>query len=125
MRVATGVVLGTMLLGSVPAQAQEPSDTRTWLFIAPIADRDLDPGPTRHEYIDRLMEAPECSSVVPVAKEEIADFSVWFEFRRAFRGRHYMTLWDASGHWVAGGEAGGSAEIVAVLCTTIARELTE
>ena len=36
-----------------------------------------------------------------------------------------MTLWDASGHRVAGGEAGGSAEIVAAVCDAIAAEPTE
>ena len=124
MRVATGAALGLML-AFVPAEAQEPPDTQTRLFIAPIADRELTKGPTRYEYIDRLMEAPECYNVVPVGKEEIADFSVWFEFKRNFRGTHYMTLWNASGHWVAGDEAGGSAEIMAVVCNTIAGEFTE
>ena len=125
MRVATGIALGLML-AFVPAEAQEPPDAQTWLFIAPIADRDLDEGPTVYEYIDRLMAAPECSSVVPVGKEGIADFTVWFEFKDTFRGgRHHMTLWDASGHWVAGDYAGKSAEIVATVCNTIARELTE
>jgi hypothetical protein len=125
MRILAGVVLGVTLLAFVPAEAQERAPAETRLFVAPIADRELGAGPTTYEYLDRLLNAPECSGVVPVGKEEIADFSVWFEFKQEFRGGHYMTLWDASGHWVAGGEAGGSAEIVAAACNTIAAEPTE
>ena len=125
MRMLTGVVVGMVLLTLVPAEAQERAPAETRLFVAPIADRELGAGPTTYEYLDRLLNAPECSGVVPVGKEEIADFSVWFEFKQEFRGGHYMTLWDASGHWVAGGEAGGSAEIVAAVCSAIAAEPTE
>ena len=126
MHMPTGVVVGFMLLAFVPAEAQERSVAETRLFIAPIADRNLNVGPTLYEYLDRLMDAPECSGIVPVGREAIADFSVWFEFKDTFRrGTHYMTLWDASGHWVAGGEAGGSAEIVTTLCNKIAAEPTE
>ena len=124
MRVTTGVALGLML-AFVPAEAQEPPNAQTWLFIAPIVERELAEGPTTYEYLDRLMNMPECSGIAPVGKEGIADFSVWFEFKDTFLGQHYMTLWDASGHWVAGAEAGGSEEIVAVVCNTIAGELTE
>ena len=126
MHMPTGIVVGFMLLAFVPAEAQERSVAETRLFIAPIADRNLNVGPTLYEYLDRLMDAPECSGIVPVGREAIADFSVWFEFKDTFRrGTHYMTLWDASGHWVAGGEAGGSAEIVTTLCNKIAAEPTE
>ena len=126
MHMPTGIVVGFMLLAFVPAEAQERSVAETRLFIAPIADRNLNVGPTLYEYLDRLMDAPECSGIVPVGREAIADFSVWFEFKDTFRrGTHYMTLWDASGHWVAGGEAGGSAEIVTPLCNKIAAEPTE
>ena len=126
MRMPTGIVVGFMLFTFAPAEAQERSAAETRLFIAPIADRNLNVGPTLYEYLDRLMDAPECSGIVPVGREAIADFSVWFEFKDTFRrGTHYMTLWDASGHWVAGGEAGGSAEIVTTLCNKIAAEPTE
>ena len=124
MRMLTGIVVGMVLLPLVQAEAQEPvAETR--LFVAPIANSEAGRGPTTYQYLDRLMNAPECSGVVPVGKEEIADFSVWFEYRQEFRGGHYMTLWDASGHWVAGGEAGGSAESVAAVCSAIAAEPTE
>ncbi len=128
MRVPTGIALGIVLLASVPAEAQGPPAAETRLFVAPVVERDLGIGPTTYEYLDRLMTAAECSGIVPVGKEEIADFTVWLEFKtgRGFgRGRHYMTLWDASGHWVAGGEAVGSAEIVTAMCRTIAGEPTE
>ncbi len=126
MRMPTGVVVGIMLLAFVPAEAQERSVAQTRRFVAPIAERNLDRGPTIYEYLDRLMDAPECSSIVPVSREGIADFAVWLEFKDTFRGgRHYMTLWDASGHGVAAGEARGSAEIVMAVCNTIAGELTE
>ena len=125
MRMQTGVVVGIMLLAFVPAEAQERSVAEARLFIAPIAERTLDEGPTTYEYLDRLMDAPECSSIAPVGKEGIADFTVWLEFKDTRGGRHYMTLWDAAGHWVAGAEARKSAEIVVALCNTIAAEPTE
>ena len=109
MRMPTGIVVGILLFTHASTEAQEGSATQTRLFIAPVADpgrRKFDSGPTRYEYLDRLMDAPECSGIVPVSKAGIADFSVWFEFKKRFRSTHYMTLWDASGHWVAGGEAG-------------------
>ena len=126
MRVATRVVLGLAMLAMlafVPAQTQEPSAAETRLFIAPIANPELGDGPRRYEYLERLMDAPECSGIVPVSRAGIADFEVWFEFEFEFGARHYMTLWDASGRWVAGDEAGGSEEIVAAVCDTIARKL--
>ena len=86
MRMQTGVVVGIMLLAFVPAEAQERSVAEARLFIAPIAERTLDEGPTTYEYLDRLMDAPECSSIAPVGKEGIADFAVWFEFKDTFRG---------------------------------------
>lgn len=125
MRVSTGTALAITLLAFVPSEAQERPAAETRLFIAPITERELADGPTTYEYLDRLMNAPECSGIVPVGKEGIADFSVWFEYKAGFRGGHYMTLWDASGHWVAGGRAGGSDEIVAAVCNTIAAEPTE
>ena len=125
MRMPTGIVLGITLLAFVPVEAQERTVPETRLFIAPIVERELAEGPTTYEYLDRLMNLPECSGIAPVGKEGIADFSVWFEFKDTFLGQHYMTLWDASGHWVAGAEAGGSEEIVAVVCSTIAGEFTE
>ena len=92
MRMLTGVVVGVMLLAFVPAEAQERSVGQTRLFVAPIAERTLDEGPTNYDYFDRLMDAPECSGILPVGKEEIADFTVWFEFKGTIRGTHYMTL---------------------------------
>ena len=90
MHMPTGIVVGFMLLAFVPAEAQQRSVAETRLFIAPIADRNLNVGPPLYEYLDRLMDAPECSGIVPVGREAIADFSVWFEFKDTFRrGTHY------------------------------------
>ncbi len=122
MRVSTGAALAITLLAFVPSEAQERPAAETRLFVAPIAERELAVGPTTYEYLDRLMKAPECSGIVPVGKEGIADFSVWLEYKRGFGGGHFMTLWDASGHWIAGGRAGGSDEIMAAVCNTIATE---
>lgn len=122
MRIPTAAAIVVSALA--PAEAQEPPGAQTRLFVAPVANlaSHQGRGPTRYEYLERLMEAPECAGVVPVGREDTADFVVWFEFEHNFVGRHYMTLWDASGRRVAGGEAGGSAEILPAVCDAIAAD---
>ena len=106
MHMPTGIVVGFMLLAFVPAEAQERSVAETRLFIAPIADRNLNVGPTLYEYLDRLMDAPECSGIVPVGREAIADFSVWFEFKDTFTSGN--SLHDFVGRFgPLGGESPG------------------
>ena len=120
MRIPTSVAAAIVAFTFAPAEAQEPPAAPTRLFVAPIAKPELNEGPTRYEYLEHLMDAPECAGIVPTSREDTADFVVWFEFEAKFRTRHYMTLWDASGNRVAGGLAGGSDEIVAAVCGEIA-----
>ena len=64
------------------------------LFVAPIADFALgDDGPTRHEYITNLDRRRECDPITPVAREDLADYTVWFEFELS----HYALIWSKDG----------------------------
>ena len=128
MRMPTAAVAGIIVLALAPTEAQERPGVQTRLFVAPIANLELHSGagPTRYEYLERLLDAPECAGVVPVGREDTADFVVWFEFElKGIVGNHYMTLWDASGNRVAGDEARRSAEIMTAVCDAITAELTD
>ena len=130
MRMPTAAGAGIVVLALAPAEGQERPGAQTRLFVAPIANLALHEGggPTRYEYLERLLDAPECAGIVPVGREDAADFVVWFEFEEALggiAGNHYMTLWDASGNRVAGGEARRSAEIMTAVCDAITAELTD
>ena len=87
------------------------------LFVAPIADFALgDDGPTRYEYITNLGRHSECETVTPVAREELADYTVWFEFEE----RHYALVWDSSGRLVGDrGDVRSSGNIVKDVCDII------
>ena len=128
MRMPTAAGAGIIVLALAPAEGQERPDAQTRLFVAPIANLELHrgAGPTRYEYLERLLDAPECAGIVPVGREDTADFVVWFEFElKGIGGNHYMTLWDASGNRVAGDEARRSAEIMTAVCDAITAELTD
>ena len=128
MRMPTAAVAGIVVLALAPVEAQERPDAQTRLFVAPIANLELHrgAGPTRYEYLEHLLDAPECAGIVPVGREDTADFVVWFEFElKGIAGNHYMTLWDASDNRVAGGEARRSAEIMTAVCDAITAELTD
>ena len=115
-----------VVLTFAPAEAQEQVSERAQLFVAPIAEFDVEfGGPTRYDYLEHLTDAPECSGIVPVSKEDMADFVVWFEFRKHFREYHYMTLWSASGHRVAASKNRGSSNIVTAVCNAIAAQAIE
>ena len=130
MRMPTAAVAGIVVLALAPAEGQERPGAQTRLFVAPIANLALHEGggPTRYEYLERLLDAPECAGIVPVGREDAADFVVWFEFEEHFGGiasKHYMTLWDASGNRVAGDKARRSAEIMTAVCDAITAELAD
>jgi hypothetical protein len=99
-RVAGLVAFLIMITPSLAAGTQSPPATTAQeplrVFIAPIADFALgDAGPTRYEYINWLSQQ-ECTGLVPIAREALADFTFWFEFEDA----HYVLVWDAEGHLV-------------------------
>ena len=87
------------------------------LFVAPIADFALgDDGPTRYEYIMNLGDRGECDTVVPVAREELADYTVWFEFEE----RHYALVWDGNGRLVGDSDnVRSSGNIVKDVCEIV------
>ena len=89
------------------------------LFVAPISDFALgDDGPTRYEYIMNLGDRGECDTVVPVAREELADYTVWFEFEE----RHYALVWDSNGRLVGDRDnVRSSGNIVKDVCEIILR----
>ena len=85
-------------------------------FVAPIADFALgDDGPTRHEYVMHF-ERRECNGIVPTSKEDLADFTAWFEFE----GSHYVLVWDAQGNLIGSRRAVlNSGNIVKDVCNAI------
>ncbi len=108
-----------MMLTAVFVAAFVPHLSAQTLFVAPIADFALgDDGPTRYEYIMNLGSRSECETVVPVAREELADYTVWFEFEE----RHYALVWDSSGHLVGDRDnVRSSGNIVKDVCDIIRR----
>lgn len=101
------------------AAACVPHLSAQTLFVAPIADFALgEDGPTRYEYIMNLGDRGECDTVVPVAREELADYTVWFEFEE----RHYALVWDSSGRLVGDRDnVRSSGNIVKDVCEIILR----
>lgn len=89
------------------------------LFVAPITDSVLgDDGPTRYEHIMNLGDRSECDTVIPVAREELADYTVWFEFEE----RHYALVWDGNGRLVGDRDnVRSSGNIVKDVCEIILR----
>ena len=93
----TKKMLVTTVFAAAFTAAFVPHLSAQTLYVAPIADFALgDDGPTRYEYIMNLGDRGECDTVVPVAREELADYTVWFEFEE----RHYALVWDNSGRLV-------------------------
>ena len=86
------------------------------VFVAPIADFALgDDGPTRHEYVMHFRRG-ECDGIVPTSREDLADFTAWFEFE----GSHYVLLWDQHGDLVGSRRAVlSSGNIVKDICNAI------
>ena len=107
----------TTVLAAVLTAALVPHLSAQTLFVAPIADFALgDDGPTRYEYIMNLGDRGECDTVVPVAREELADYTVWFEFEE----RHYALVWDSSGRLVGDRDnVRSSGNIVKDVCEII------
>ena len=101
------------------AVALAPPLSAQTLFVAPITDSVVgDDGPTRYEYIMNLDDRSECETVEPVAREELADYTVWFEFEE----RHYALVWDSSGRLVGDRDnVRSSGNIVKDVCEIILR----
>ena len=106
-----------MIVTAVFVAALVPHLSAQTLFVAPIADFALgDDGPTRYEYIMNLGQRGECDTVVPVAREELADYTVWFEFEE----RHYALVWDSTGRLVGDRDnVRSSGNIVKDVCDII------
>ena len=107
----------TTVFIAVFATALVPHLSAQTLFVAPISDFALgEDGPTRYEYIMNLGDRSECDTVVPVAREELADYTVWFEFEE----RHYALVWDGSGRLVGDRDnVRSSGNIVKDVCEII------
>ena len=112
-----GALVVLSVLSAAPA-AQAPYR----VFVAPIADFALgDDGPTRYEYVMHFQRR-ECTGIVPTSREDIADFTVWFEFE----GAHYMLLWDAQGNLIGSRRAVlNSGNIVKDVCDAIRDHVAE
>ena len=111
-------VLVLLLLSPVTPAAQG----QYRVFVAPIADFALgDDGPTRHEYVMHFQRR-ECNGIVPTSREDLADFTAWFEFE----GSHYVLLWDAHGNLIGSRRAVlNSGNIVKDVCNAIREHVVE
>ena len=109
----------TTVFAAAFAVALAPHLSAQTLFVAPITDSVLgDDGPTRYEYIMNLDDRSECETVEPVAREELADYTVWFEFEE----RHYALVWDGNGRLVGDRDnVRSSGNIVKDVCEIILR----
>ncbi len=104
-------------ISSVPSMAPAAPETYR-IFVAPISDfaPDNDEGPTRHEYVTNFERRDECKGVLPTSREDLADFTAWFEFE----GRHSVLLWDAHGDLVYSDDGvRSSGNIVKDVCNEI------
>lgn len=92
------------------------------VFVAPITDFALgDDGPTRHEYVMHFQRR-ECNGIVPTSREDLADFTAWFEFE----GSHYVLLWDAQGNLIGSRRRVlNSGNIVKDVCDAIREHVAE
>lgn len=108
--------LGVLAWLGLPSAAPA-AQTSYRVFVAPLAANQTSDGPTRHEYVTLFDQRDECAGIVPTAREDRADFTVWFEYEDV---THSMLLWDADGDLV--GERGGvfqGRNIVADVCDAI------
>jgi hypothetical protein len=93
------------------------------VFVAPLPANELSEGPTRHEYVMLFERRDECAGIVPTSREDLADFTVWFEYESVV---HSMLLWDADGDLVS--ERGGVFQghnIVKDVCDAIRKHAAE
>ena len=112
-------VLAWLGLPSAAPAAQTPHR----VFVAPLAASQGGDGPTRHEYVVLFEQRDECAGIVPTSREDLADFTVWFEYEAVV---HSMLLWDAGGDLVS--ERGGVFQghnIVADVCDAIREHVAD
>ena len=108
-------------LGLLPAAHAAQTPYR--VFVAPLALSQGGDGPTRHEYVMLFEQRDECAGIVPTSREDLADFTVWFEYEVV---THSMLLWDAHGDLVS--ERSGVFQghnIVADVCDAIREHVAE
>ncbi len=111
-------VLAWLGLPSAASAAQTPYR----VFVAPLLVIGGE-GPTRHEYVMLFEQRDECAEIVPTSREDLADFTVWFEYEVV---THSMLLWDAHGDLVS--ERSGVFQghnIVADVCDAIREHVAE
>lgn len=68
------------------------------VFVAPLGADQGSIGHTRRQYVMQFGKRDECAGIVPTSREDLADFTVWFEFGGL---SHSMLLWDAHGDLVS------------------------
>ena len=112
-------IIGFAILQISSAPSMAPATQQTYrIFVAPISDfaPDDDEGPTRYEYVTNFGQRKECSGVLPTSRENLADFTAWFEFE----GRHSVLLWDRHGDLVYSDDGvRSSGNIVKDVCNEI------
>ena len=111
-------VLAWLGLPSAALAAQTPYR----VFVAPLLVIGGE-GPTRHEYVMLFEQRDECAGIVPTSREDLADFTVWFEHKGI---AHSMLLWDAHGDFVS--ERGGvllGHNIVKDVCDAIRKHVAD
>ena len=84
--------LGALVWLGLPSAAPA-AQTPYRVFVAPLGANQGD-GLTRREYVMLFEKRDECAGIVPTSREDLADFTVWFDFNGI---AHSMLLWDAHG----------------------------
>ena len=113
IRRATGLAVLPVFLLSTALTAHE----QYRVFVGPVTPfaPGSSEGPTRYEYVTNFSRR-ECFGIVPTSREDLADFTAWFEFD----GRHHVLLWDARGNLIyAHGGVRSSGNIVKDVCNKI------
>ncbi len=114
--------LGVLAWLGLPSAAPA-AQTQHRVFVAPLALSQSGNGPTRHEYVMLFEQRDECAGIAPTSREDLADFTVWFEYEVV---THSMLLWDAHGDLVS--ERSGVFQghnIVADVCDAIREHVAE
>ena len=126
-------VVGVLLLASVLLWGAGQAEPRTYrVFVAPVAgvmiaggnDMTLDRwrDEKRFGYVVQFYNRRECNGIVPTSREDLADYTVWFESEAL----HYMLLWDAQGKLVGVREGVmKQGNIVKDVCNAIRKHVSE
>lgn len=111
-------IVGFAILGSLSVVPDAPATQAYRVFVArtnAVASSSFG-GPTRHEYVTNFRERRECNGIFPTSREDLSDFTVWFEYD----GDHSALLWDWQGNLVySNGGVNRSTNIVKDVCNAI------